>query len=103
MIEPLAEAERTEQQLGACARLIGLGTVNKMRQCDILDRREIGQQMMELIDEAEPVPAQTGAAIVIELRGFLPVNADRSFEPPLEQPDRLEQRRFARPRWAEQR
>ena len=59
--------------------------------------------MVELVDEAEQVAAQAGAAVVVELGGFLAGEPDRAFEPAFEQPDRLEQGRLARARRPEQR
>ena len=50
------------------SRLGLLGAVDELRQHDILDRVEIGQQMVELVDEAERVAAQRGAAVVVERR-----------------------------------
>ena len=48
-----------EQRFGARARVGGLGAVDQLRQDDILGRAEIGQQMVELVDEAQ---ARRGAA-----------------------------------------
>ena len=66
----VGEAERTEQGFGAFARGGGLGAVDQLRQDDILARVEVGQQMVELIDEAQCVAAHPGAAIIVERRGL---------------------------------
>src|SRR5204862_255836 len=54
-------------------------------------------------DETEPVAADDGALMRIELRRLRPGDADRTLEPAFEQPDRLEQGRLARAGGAEQR
>src|SRR5207248_2013844 len=63
---------------------------------------EFGQQVVELINEAEELAAQARAALVVQCRRLLSVQLDRSLEPAFEQAHRLEQGRLARTRWAEQ-
>ena len=46
------------RSLGARVGVGARGAVDQLRQDDILDRVEIGQQMVELVDEAERVAAQ---------------------------------------------
>ncbi len=97
---PSAVSRSRRARVGIGAR----GAVDQLRQHDILDRVEIGQQMVELIDEAEPVAARPRCGRAVEqLRGFLAGDADRAVEPALEQADRLQQGRLARARRAEQR
>ena len=103
MRQAMAEAERGEQGRRARIRGVAFCTVDQLRQNDVLDRVEIGQQMVELVDEAKAVTAHERAAMRVELRGFGARDADRSLEPAFEQTDRLQQRRFARSRRAEQR
>src|SRR4029079_2388270 len=73
-----------------------------LRKDDILDCVELGQQVVELVDEAEQVAAEARAALVVEFGGFLALEADRALETAFEQADRLEQGRLARTGWAEQ-
>ena len=92
-----------EQLFGALARRFRRRAVDQLRQDDILARVEIGQQMMELIDEAEASRRSRVRPVVVELRRFLARDPDRAFEAALEQADRLQQGRLARTRRAEQR
>ena len=103
VVETLAEPERAEQAVGAFDGLRARCAADHLRQHDILARVEIGQQVVELVDEAQGVAAQRGAPVIVEARGFLAGDTDRAFEPAFEQPDRLEQGRLARPRRPEQR
>jgi len=89
-------------ELLAGARILGGRAVDKLGQHDILGRVEIGEEMMELIDEAESIAAQAGAAVIVEPRGFLADDADRAFEAAFQKPHRLEQGRFAGARGAKQ-
>jgi hypothetical protein len=53
-------------------RVIGrFRAMDQLRQHDILGRVEIGQEMVELIDEAQRIAAHRGAAVGIEPGGFL--------------------------------
>ncbi len=77
--------------------------MDHLRQHYILERVEVRQQVMELVDEAQMVAAHRGTARTVELRGLAAGNTYRSLEPAFEQPDGLEQSRFARTRGTEQR
>ena len=101
--EPLAESEGREQLGRAAAGVLGGGAADQLGNDDVLRRREIRQQMMELVDEAQRVAAQPGAAVIVEAGRFLAMDADRAFEAAFEETDRLEQGRLARARRAEQR
>ena len=103
VLEAVADAERGQELRRALLGGGAFGAVDELRQDDVLGRVEIGQQMVELVDEAEPVAADRGAPGGVELRRFLAGDADRALEPALEQADRLEQGRLARARGAEQR
>ena len=63
VVEPRAEPELAEQLLGAGAGGVGVGAVDDVRQHDVLARVEVGQQMVELVDEAERVAAQLACAL----------------------------------------
>ena len=70
--------------------------MDDLRHDHILGGVEIGQQMVELIDEAQRIAAQLRAAFVVEARGLASGEPDRAFESALEEPDRLEQGGLAR-------
>ena len=70
--------------------------VDQLRDDHILGGAEIGQQMVELVDEAQCLAADAGAGAIGQIGRFFAFDADRAFEPALEQPDRLEQGRLAR-------
>ena len=103
-VEPLAEPERAEQRSRpARARLAAVGAADELRQHDILDRVEIGQQMVELVDEAERVAAHAVRPSSSSVGRLLAGDLDRAAEAALEQADRLQHGRFARARGPEQR
>jgi hypothetical protein len=53
MVEPLRQPENAEELVGALARRVGLGIAHELGNDHILARSEFGQQMVELIDEAQ--------------------------------------------------
>src|SRR6185295_359008 len=103
MIEPPRQPERAEQLLRPRPGRVRPGAAHELRDDHILQRAELRQQVMELIDEAEQVAAQAGSAVVVELCGFLPLELDRPGEAPFKQSDGLEQGRFARAGRSEER
>src|ERR1051325_9584724 len=52
MLQPLLEAEIAEQLVGALARFAARQPADHLRQHHVFDRRELGQQMMKLIDKS---------------------------------------------------
>src|SRR6185369_11125016 len=96
VIETLTEAQLAEQVPRSFARCVRFGTAHELRNDDVFERVELGQQVMKLIDEAEQVPTQPRPAIIVELGCFLPRQPDRALEASLEKTDRLQQGRFAR-------
>src|SRR3546814_5771447 len=76
---------------------------DQLRQHDILDRVEIGQQMVELIDEADLLAPRLRPLALLEACYIFALDADYALEPALEQTDRLQHRRLPRPRRPEQR
>ncbi len=89
MVEPLREAKCAEKLLGPFAGLVRVPIADQLRQDHIFRSAELGQQMMKLIDEAQELASQPGAAVVVQLGRFLAVEPDRSLEPAFEQADRL--------------
>ena len=63
----------------------GVRAPHQLRQNDVFDGVEFGQQVVELVDEAEQFAAQARAAVVVELGRFLAGKLDRALEPALEQ------------------
>jgi hypothetical protein len=60
--------------------------LDELRQHDIFRRVEIGQQVVELIDEAELIAAHPSAPGRIELRRLFASNPDRTAKPPSSSP-----------------
>jgi len=103
MVKALRQSEHAKQLLGPFARRPWVDAMHQLRQHDILDRVELRQEMMELVDEAQEVAAEARAAIVVEVGSLFTAQPDRPFEASFEQTDRLEKRRFSRARRAEER
>ena len=92
MIQPIGEPEGAKQVPGAISRRLHGRPTNELRENNILDRVEFGQQVVELIDEAEKLAAQSRAPVVVKAGRFLAVEPDRPLEAALEQSDRLQKR-----------
>jgi hypothetical protein len=103
VIESIGQPKGAEQLARALPGGVGRGPAYQLGQHDILDRIEFRQQVMELVDETQELAPQPCPALVVQLRSLLAGETDRAFEPALEQPDGLQQRRLARARWTEQR
>ena len=99
----MAEAERGKQRNAPFLRGGGHRAVDELGQHDVLERVEIGQQVVELVHEAQRFAPQPRAALVVEAGRFLARDPDRALEAAFEQAHRLEQRRLARARGAQQR
>jgi hypothetical protein len=52
--------------------------VAEQRHHHVLERRERAQQVMELEDEADAVPAQVRECLVVELHGLVPVDGEHA-------------------------
>ena len=102
VVETLAEAEVGQQELRPVAGGTRRRAADQLRQDDVLGRAEVGQQMVELVDEAELVAPHRGPGVGVERFDPLPVDCDRAAEPAFEQPDRLEHGRLARSARSEQ-
>src|SRR5262245_12853942 len=95
MIPAFFETERAKQILRPRFGLVAAHTENKLRQDHILERRELGQEMMELIDEADLHAPHASLLVVGELAAIDAVDEDLSAVGPFEKPRDMEQRRFA--------
>ena len=67
VIEPVSKAERSQQLFGPRLCILPVNAGNELGKDDILARIEIGQQMVELVDEPEVIAPQAGACIRIAL------------------------------------
>jgi len=85
MVESLIEAQRTEKLVRSCRGRRSFYIPDQLRKDDILSRRELGKEMVKLIDEAERLASKLGATIIVELGRFLAEQPDRSLESALEQ------------------
>src|SRR5690349_9456820 len=103
MIETLAEADGGQQAAGFCCGLIASLTGDAWRHGDVLEGGEFRQQMMELVDEAERLTADFGAAALGQMRGGLAIDEDLTRGRLFEQARDVEQRGFARTRLADER
>src|SRR5215813_6178091 len=103
MGEPLLEAEVAEK-LG-CARggLAAGESAQHLRQHHVLQRRELRQQMMRLVDETDVAAADAGTLAVIEPRGRKIGDVDLTAVLALEQAGDVQQRRLAGARRSDQR
>ncbi len=102
MVQPRGKAQRGEQ-LGSSALSLGAGLASdQLRQDHVFQRIEIGQQVMELIDEANVFAAQGGAPAGRLIGRFDPGNPDGTAKAAFEQADRLQHGRLAGAGRAEQ-
>ena len=76
MIEPLAKAKGSEQILRTLPGGLRLNSADQLRQDDILDRIELGQQVVELVDEPKQIAPETRSSLVVKLCGFLAVQSN---------------------------
>ena len=103
MLEPLAEAHALEQAARLGGRLRRRGAAHEQRHRDVLERRELRQQMVELVDEAERAIAQPAAVRVAQRAHRLADDAHLAGRRLIETADELQQRRLARARRADDR
>ena len=102
MVEPRAQAQRAEQFARPRLRLFARLAGDQLRQDHVLFGAEIGQQVVELVDEAEIVAAQFGALAGRQLARLDAGDLDPAAKTALEQADRLQHRRLARARRPQQ-
>src|SRR5689334_992946 len=97
VVKALRQAELSEQILSAIPGILRVRALDQLRQNDVLDRIKFGQQVVELVNEAEQLPAKASAPVVVELGRFLALELDRALKSALQQSNGLKQCRFARP------
>ena len=88
---------------GARARLGGGEAADAQRHGDVVERRELGQQMVELVDEAEMAVAPFALLGRVEGGEVAAAEIDATFGRRLEAAEQMQQRALARPRRADDR
>jgi hypothetical protein len=101
--EPLAETDPAQQLRRLHARRAARDAGDHLRDHHVFERREFGQQMVELVDEAERRAAQYSAPLIGKTAAFLAGDPHLAGSGPLQEPSQVQQRRFARPRRTDQR
>ena len=91
----LLEPEIAEQLGRALRRLALAQPADHLRQHDVLERGELRQQVVRLVDEADVVAADAGALGVGQSRGRRVVDVDLAGIRVLEQAGDVQQRRLA--------
>src|SRR3546814_19446942 len=84
VVQPCARSQPAEQVGGALFGRGLRGAANQLRQHDILDRGEIGEQMVELIDETDLLAPRLCPLALAQPRDVLAVDADDAAEPAFE-------------------
>ena len=95
MVLALGEAEIVEQFARPRARLGARQAADHLRQDDVLERRELRQQVMELIDEADLGAPQRRALVVGHCRGRRAADMHLARVRRLQQAGQMQQRRLS--------
>ena len=103
MRQPLAQAHAAQERLGARTRLVERQSGDAHRHLGVLDRRELGQQVVELEDEPDPVVAQRHQLGVGHRRELGVADGDRSAIGAVEPAEDVEQGAFPHARRADNR
>src|SRR6185312_1478854 len=101
MIEALAEPDPPQELARRLARLRYRDPAYQERHGDVLEGRELRQQMMKLVDETERTVAQLTAILFREPVNVAPIDEDLAARGPVESAQDLQQRRLARARGAD--
>src|SRR5690606_40860596 len=101
--QPLAETDPLEQLARGALGLRNLDAPHEERHRDVLERRELGQQMVELVDEAERTVAQPAPLDIVEARHVLAGDDDLARRRLVETAEKLQKRRLAGSRRADDR
>ena len=102
MVEALGEPQAAEQVDCPRSGTRFAATGEELRQHDVFLGGEIGEEVVELIDEADAVAAQAGALAIAESAAGPAVDDDLAGGRPLEQGGDVEQRRLAGAGWPDQ-
>ena len=101
MLDAVAQAHLLQQGLGALRSALHIGAAQHHRHHHVLQRGEFGQQMMELIDEAERAVAQLAARGIGELGHLLPGHIDLPRGGGIQAAQQMQQRALSRARRAD--
>ena len=101
MREAMAKADFFEDDSGARQRLDPVHAPDEKRHGRIFLRGELGQQMVELVDETERTVAQIAALGLGNREGVAPHQRDFSGSRRVESAQQMQQRAFARARGAD--
>ena len=101
VLQPRAEADLAEHVGGARARLGGGEAADAQRHRDVVERGELGQQMVELVDEAEMAVAPLALLGRVEGREVAAAEIDAARGRRLEAAEQMQQRALARARRAD--
>src|SRR5688572_2043496 len=103
VLEPLAESYALEKVAGFRCRLRRRHAAYEQRHRDVLERRELGQQVMELIDEAERAIAQPASIRIAQRAHRFAGDAHLACRRLIEAANELQQRRLPGARRADDR
>ncbi len=95
MLETFSQPDPLQQRTCLGTRLGNLHAPHQQRHRDVLESAEFGQQMMELIDEADRPVAQLSARLLAELVNVLAVHQHVTRSRPVEPTQQLQQCRLA--------
>src|SRR3546814_8778386 len=90
VVKAMAEAKASQKLLCPQPRVRRIGVADKLAQQHILGRSEIGQQVVELIDEPQLFAPHAGPVAAVQPLAMLAVDDDFDLEPAFAQPDSLE-------------
>ncbi|GJE44510.1 hypothetical protein AEGHOMDF_3698 [Methylobacterium soli] len=93
--QPVLEAEEAQKLGGAAPRLLAREPADELGHHHVLLRRELGQQVVELVDEAHLLAAQARALGVAHRRGGLAADIYLAPVRPLQQAGDVQERRLA--------
>jgi hypothetical protein len=95
--EPVLQADALEQLAGACARRRDRAPGDQAREHDVLERSEVGEQVMELEDEADLAVAKAGELGLGPREDVLTVEEELTARRLVERAEEMEERALARP------
>src|SRR3954463_2017105 len=95
MLQALFQPEIAQQFIGALARLLSGESADHLREHDVLDRGELRQQMVRLIDKTDLASTDPGALCVRKRRGRGAVDIHLAAVGVFKQAGNVKQRRFS--------
>ena len=98
VLQAVSKADLTQHHRGARFRLGFRQPPDEQRHGDVLERAELGQQMVKLIHETEVAVAQDPALRVVDRRQIVPHQLDAATARGIESAQQVQQRALARTR-----